>query len=65
MNRYMIKMLPFRDFNSVWAPLPCCLSKCSPEQDFLDNYLTTFFGFHNFQNTSASRVTFFLKMFKI
>ena len=35
------------------------------EQYFLDIYLTTFFGVHNFKNISAMRVIFFLKMLKI
>ena len=30
------------DFNSAWARLQCCLSKHSPNRDFLDIYLTTF-----------------------
>ena len=32
---------------------------------FLDNYLPTFFGVRNFGNTSAMRVIFLKKMFKI
>ena len=35
------------------------------EQYFLDIYLTTFFGVHNFKNTSAMRVIFTSKIFKI
>ena len=30
------------DINSVWARLPCCLSKGPLKRDFLDIYLTTF-----------------------
>ena len=30
------------DLANAWARLPCCLSKCSLERDFLDIYLTTF-----------------------
>ena len=30
------------DLNSVWAPLPYCLSKHPLKWDFLDSYLTTF-----------------------
>ena len=29
------------DFNSVWARLPCCLSKGPLKRDYLDIYLTT------------------------
>ena len=35
------------------------------KQDFLGVYLTIFFGVHKFKNTSALRVIFFWKMFKI
>ena len=31
--------------------LPCCLSKGLVKQGFLDIYLTTSFGVHNFGNT--------------
>ena len=51
--------------NSIWARLPCYLSKAPVKLDFLDNYLNTFFGILNFGNTSAMRVIFFLKMYKI
>ena len=51
--------------NSVSARLPCYLSKHHLKGDFLDIYLTTFFGVRKFKNTSAMRVTFLLKMFKI
>ena len=30
------------DFNSAWALLPCCLSKCSLKRGYLDIYQTTF-----------------------
>ena len=53
------------DFSSVSACLPCFLSKDCLSWNFLDIYLTTFFGVHKFKNTSAMRVIFFLKMFKI
>ena len=50
------------DSDSVWHRLPSSLWKGPPKQDFLDNYLTTFFGFRNFRNTSAIRgIFFFLK----
>ena len=45
--------------------LPCFLSKGTLKRDFLDIYLTTFFGVRNFENKSAMRVIFFLKMFQI
>ena len=51
--------------NSVSARLPCYLSKRPLKRDFLDIYLTTSFGVPKFKNTSAMRVIFFLKMFKI
>ena len=51
--------------NSVSARLPCYLSKHHLKGDFLDIYLTTFFGVRKFKNTSAMRVIFLLKMFKI
>ena len=35
------------------------------EHHFFDIYLTTFSGVHNFKNTSAMRVNFFLKMLQI
>ena len=34
-------------------------------RDFLDIYLTTFFGVRNLGNKSAMKVIFFLQMFKI
>ena len=52
------------DSNSVWARLPCCLSKGPPKEDFLDNYLTTFFRVGNLGNTSAMPVMFFWKCSK-
>ena len=51
--------------NSVSALLPYYLSNDSLKRDFLDIYLTTFFGVRKFKNTSTMRVIFFLKMFKI
>ena len=53
------------EWNSVSACLPCYFSKGPFEQDFLDTYLTAFFRVRKFKNTSAMRVIFFLKMFKI
>ena len=51
--------------NSVSACLPCHLSKGPLKWDFIDIYLTSFFAVHQFKYTSAMRVIFFLKMFKI
>ena len=53
------------DFSSVSACLPSFLSQNCLSRYFLEIYLTTFFGVHQFKNTSAMRVTFFLKTFKI
>ena len=60
----MVKVLSFK-FQHIWARLPCCSSKDPLKQDFLDIDLTTFFGVSNFGNTSAMRVIFSLKIFKI
>ena len=53
------------DFNSVSSRFSCYLSNNPLKGDFLDIYLTTFFGVHNSKNIFAMRVIFFLKMFKI
>ena len=53
------------DFSTVWSHLLCCLSKGPLKRDFLDICLTTFFGIHNFRNTSAMRVIFILEISKI
>ena len=50
---------------SVSVRLPCYLWKGPLKRNFLDIYLTTFFGVRKFRNTSAITVIFFLKMFKI
>ena len=52
-------------FNSFSARLPCYLSKGLLKRDFLDSYLTTFFALLQFENTSAKRVIFFLKIFRV
>ena len=41
------------------------LSKVALKTDFLDIYLTMFFGIRKFKNTSAMSVILFLKMLKI
>ena len=45
--------------------LPCYLSKGALKGDFLDIYLSMFFGVRKFKNTSSMRVILFLEMFKI
>ena len=62
----MAKVLPFR-FELFFGckRLPCYLSKGPIKRDFLDIYLTTFFGVCKFKNTSDMRVIFFLEMIKI
>ena len=60
----MVKVLSF-SFEQCFGRLPCYLSKGSLKPDFLDIYLTTIFEVRKFKNTSAMRVIFFLKMFKI
>ena len=52
------------DFPKVSDRLPCCLSKSRVKREFLDTCLTTFFGVHNFQNTSAMRFIFLEKCSK-
>ena len=61
----MGKVLFFLALTSVSACLPCYLLKDSLRQDFLDIYLFTSFIVRMFKNTSAMRVIFSLKMFKI
>ena len=53
------------DLNRLSARLPYHFSNSPLKRDFLGFYLTTFFGVRKFKNTSAMRVIFFLKMFKI
>ena len=60
----MVKVLSFR-FQQCFGPFTMLLVEGSSERDFLDIYLTTFFGVRKFKNTSAMRVIFFLEMFKI
>ena len=60
----MLKMLPFR-IEQCLSQLPCCLLKGPLKWDFLGIYLTTFLRVRSFGNTSAMRVIFFLKVFKI
>ena len=53
------------DFNSVSARLPCHLSRGPLKWEFLDIYLTTYFGVRQFKNTSAMKVMFFWKYSEI
>ena len=53
------------EFNSVSAHLPCYLWKGPLKQDFLDIYLTTFFGVRKFKNISDMSVMFFWKCSKL
>ena len=47
------------DFKNVWSSLTSCFPKGPLKEDFLEIYLTKFFGVRNFGNTSAVRVIFF------
>ena len=60
----MLKVL-CSDFKSFKARLSCHLLKGPLKRDFLDIYLTTFFGVRKFKNTLAVRVISFLKNLKI
>ena len=53
-------MLSFR-FQRCFGPFLCYLWKGPLKRDFLDIYLTTFFGVPKFKNPSAVRVIFFWK----
>ena len=53
------------DFSTFWSSLPCCLSKSPLKRDFLDIYVTTFYGIGNLGNRSVLRLVFSLKVFKI
>ena len=53
------------NLNSVWRRLPCCLSKGTVKRHFLDSYVIVSWRVGNFGNTLATRVNFYLKMFKI
>ena len=57
-------MLPLR-FQQFFGPFTLLLVEESLKWNFLNIYLTVIFGIRKFQNTSAMRVIFFLKMFKI
>ena len=60
---FFVKVVSFR-FQHYLIPFPICLSKGPLKRDFLDIYLTTFFGIRNFGNRSVMRVIFFFKVAK-
>ena len=60
----MVKVVWFR-FQQCLVPLIMLLVEGPVKRDSLDIYSTTFFGVLNFGNTSAMRVIFLLKNFKI
>ena len=60
----MVKVLSIT-FQQCYGALPRSFVKGPLKRDFLDIYLITFFRVRKFKNTSAMRVAFFLKMFKI
>ena len=61
---FFVKVVSFR-FQHYLIPFPICLSKGLLKCNFLDIYLTTFFGIRNLRNTSVMRVILFFKVFKI
>ena len=61
---FFVKVVSF-SFQHYFIRFPICLSNGPLKRDFLDIYLTTFFGIRNLQNTSAMSFTFFFKVFKI
>ena len=58
----MLKVLWLR-FEKFLGPFTM-FSNGLQKRDFLDIYLTTFFGIRNFGNTLAMKVIFFLKVLK-
>ena len=54
----MVNVLSLR-FQQRFGPFTMLLLKGSSEQQFLENYLTRFFGVRKLKNTSAMKVTFF------
>ena len=59
------KVAVVQDFNRVLALLPCYLSKGRLKRDFLDIYLTKFFGVRKSKNTSGMRIIVFWKCSKL
>ena len=60
----MVKVLSF-SFKQGFDPFQMYLLHNPLKGNFLDIYLTTFFGVRKFKNRSAMRVIFSLKIFKI
>ena len=60
----MVNVALFR-FQQCLVLLGCGLLKGPLKEDFLEIFLTRFFGVCNFGKTSPIKVIFFLKMFKI
>ena len=60
----MVKVLSFR-FQQCFGPFTMLLVEGSSERDFLEIYLTTFFGVRKFKNTSPMRVMFLSKCSKL
>ena len=60
----MVKVLSFKFQQYVGLFTMLVIQRFS-ETNILDIYLTAFFGVLKFENTSAMRLNFFLKMFKI
>ena len=60
----MVKRLWFR-LQQCFVLLACCLAMGPLKWELLDIYFFTYIGVRNFRNTSAMRVIFFLKMFKM
>ena len=60
----MVKVLSFR-FQHCFGLFTMLLLMGPLKQDFLDSYLTTYFGVGKFKNISAMRVIFFMKALQI
>ena len=60
----MVKVLSFR-FQQCFGLFTLLLFEGPLKRDFLDVYLTTFFGVRQIENTSAVRVILFYKILKI
>ena len=60
----MAKVLSFR-FQQCFGPFTIYLCKGPLKGDFLDIYVTAFFGVRKFKNTFAMGAIFVLKIFKV
>ena len=63
-DEYIWQKLCCSDWNKGLARLPCCYSAGPLKRDFLDIYLTTYFGVPNFGNTQVMRIILFWKVSK-